>query len=443
MLESRIRGRSFAPAMRFTAPFLVLALLAAGCVSPPTDDGTAALPAAEAAAGWERVRGLLADVPCEAELGEGTSANMLELARLAYPEESGAHGEIDVRGDLAVAARYQSGGLEVLDLSDPTNLTLLSTLEIEDSIALDVKWTPDGDGAIIGDRAKVHLVDLTDPANPVLRSTFHYEGNATRAQAHMVTPWKFEDGSEYVYVATQVGRQPLLVLERDGWNLSLAGQYAFSPVLASDAALGQHDMTVYHDELLDKPLLFVAEGTLGWSAADLSDPANPVRIGGTLSPEPGVGYTHTVRVEYVDGKRIVATISEVGANTLKVYDATNLEAPVLLARWNADATRPHMPQHNIQLKDGMLYLAHYTEGIYVFNITGVMQGPPLVGTLEMEPMARFAVENPQDGGALGFANVWDVVVSKGIVYVNDMSHGLTSVGFGCLQAGDVEATATA
>ena len=431
--------------MRLLAPLLVIALIAAGCVSAPLDDPPGVASEGEAsAAAWETVRALVADVPCEAEVGAGTSANLLPLHNLAFGEEAGAHGEFDLRGELALVARNQMGGFEVVDLRDPTNLTVLSSFALEETGALDVKWMPSGDAAIIGDYAKVHLVDMRDPANPVLASTFEYEANGLAAgQAHMVTPWQFDDGSEYVYVATQGGRQPLHVLARDGWNLTLAGQYAFSPLLASDPALGQHDMTVYHDELLDAPVLFIAEGILGWSAASLADPANPQRIGGSVSLEPGPGYTHTIRVQYFEGKRVVVTMAEVGANTVKVYDATNLQAPVLLARWNADATRPHIPEHNIQLLDGRLYLAHYTEGVYVFNITRVMQGPPLAGTVEMKPEARFAVESPQDGGALGFANVWDVAVSKGVIYVNDMANGLTSVGFGCLPAGDATVTATA
>lgn len=430
--------------MRLLAPLLAFAMLFAGCVSPPSDVGEAAAQDALGADAWARIAALMGDVPCEAEVGAETSANLLALSNLAFPEEAGAHGEIDIRGDLALVARNQMGGFEVVDLADPTNLTVLSTFALDETGALDVKWMPEGDAAIIGDGGKVHLVDMRDPSNPVLASTFdETEAGLAAYQSHMVTPWKFEDGSEFVYVATQTGRAPMYVLQRDGWNLTYVGQYGMTPVLPSDPALGQHDMTIYHDELLDAPVMYVAEGLLGWSAADLSDPANPTRIGGSVSLEPGVGYTHTIRVEFVDGKRIVATMAEVGANTLKIYDATDLAAPILLARWNADPTTPHAPQHNFQLKDGMLYLAHYTHGVYVFNVSSVMRGPPVVGTLDMQPVAHFAVESPGEGGALGFANVWDVALVKGVIYVNDMANGFTSVGFGCLAPGDLNATAVA
>lgn len=428
--------------MRVLAGLALLSLLLAGCISAPDAPVGPAAEGSGSTAAMEAVRILMADVPCEAEVGAGTSDNILELARLQFGEEAGAHGEVDIKNGLALVARYQMGGFEVVDVSDPANLTLVSSFSIPETSGLDVKWTPDGAAALVGSYGQVHLVDLADPAQPVLRTTFHYKGNATPAQAHMLTPYEAEDGTQYVYVATQVGRQPLLVLQREGWNLTLAGKYEFTPVLASDAALGQHDMTVYHDEILDKPVLFIAEGTLGWSAADISDPAKPVRIGGWLSPEPGAGYTHTVRVQFLEGKRIVVTMSEVGVNTLKIYDATNLQLPVLLARWNADATRPHIPQHNLQLLDGMLYMAHYTEGVYVFNITSVMQGPPVVGTLAMEPVARYAVSEPKPGGTLGFANIWDVVLYEGILYVNDMTQGFSSAGFGCVVPGDEAVTAT-
>lgn len=428
--------------MRLVVLMIAISGLLAGCAAPATDLQAGSTPAVDLAV-WDHVRTLLADIPCEAEVGAETSANLLPLSALAFPEESGSHAEADLRGDLALVARYEVGGFEVVDLADPTDLRVLSTFELPESRALDVKWMPQGDAAVVGDGGKVHLVDTRDPAAPVLLSTFDEAAEGIDAhQSHMLYAWAAEDGTEYVYVATQTGRAPMYVLKREGGELTFAGSYAWSPVLASDAALGQHDMTVYHDELLGAPVLYVAEGTLGWSAASLDDPANPERIGGSLGLEPGAGYAHTVRVEFVDGKRIVVTMQEVGQNTVKVYDATDLRAPVLLARWNADPTSPQTPQHNIQLLDGILYLAHYAHGVYVFDITAIERGPPVLGTLEMAPIAHYAVESPEDGGPLGFANVWDVALSKGILYVSDRATGFSSVGFGCLTPGDEAATAT-
>jgi hypothetical protein len=422
--------------MRALALLVVLPLLAAGCVTGPAD--TAAVEPAPKEAALDDLKALVADLPCEADVGAQTSANLLKLGE--WRVEQGDLGEVDVRGDLALLARHQLGGLYVLDLSDPVAPALVSTLEMEETSGLDIKWLPAGNGAIIGDFGAIHVVDLTDLAAPVLASTFAYADAGIGGQAHMVTVREIA-GEDWVFVASQTNNMPIYILKREGWNLTYVGSYATVPVL-NTLPLGSHDIAILNDTMLDgKPVMYVADGLAGWSAHDVSDPAKPVRLGGTVSLEPGYGYTHTVRVEFHEGKRIVVTMSEVGVNTLKVYDATDLQTPILLARWNADPTRPIIPQHNIQLHQGMLYLAHYTEGLYVFNLTGVIAGPPLLGTLEMDPVAHYAVEEPSDGGALGFANVWDVVLSKGVLWASDLNGTFTSIAFGCVSPGDEGQTA--
>lgn len=424
------------------ASALVVAAVA-GCVAPPDASEPAGAAAAPGLDVWARVRGLMADVPCEADVGAQTSANLLKLGEIVPEElhlgERAATGEMDARGDLLLVARDQMGGLFVVDASDPTNLSLVGALDLPDTVGLDVKWLPDGRGALVGDFGAVHVVDLADPAKPALASTFSYRNASISGQAHMLAVAEIANET-WVYVASQSSGEPLYVLKLDGWELTLAGSYELPA--AKSLPLGNHDMTVYHDELLGKPVLYVADGLAGWSAADLSDPARPQRIGGSLSLEPGPGYTHTVRVAFIDGKRIVATMAEVGVNTLKVYDATNLQAPVLLARWNADAARPHVPQHNIQLVNEWLYMGHYTEGVYVFNLSAVARGPPLVGSVGFAPVAHYAVEKPTDPDALGFANVWEVLLIDGVVYVNDLANGVHAVGFGCIEPGDAAHSAT-
>lgn len=410
----------------------VLALLVAGCARPE-DSGPTEPANAEA-----KAMPVLA-LPCEADVGPETSANVQKLGQ--WRTEAGDLGEADVRGDLALLARHQLGGLYVIDIADPFDPKLVGTLEIEGTMGLDVKWTPSGDGALIGDFGQIHLVDLADPATPVLRGTFSYKDAGIKGQAHMVATRSI-DGQEWVFVASQSNNAPMYILVREGWNLTYKASYGMLPVLAS-TPLGNHDITILNDTLLgDKPLLYLAEGFGGWSVHDVSKPDAPVRLGGSFSPEPGPGYTHTVRVGFYDGKRIVVTMSEVGLNTMKVYDATDLAKPILLARWNADTTRPQIPQHNIQLLGDHLYMGHYTEGVYVFNLSGVVSGPPVLGSLELAPMAHYAVEEPEKPSELGFANVWEVLVHHGAIWVTDGVGTFTSVGFGCVTLGDPAVTAT-
>lgn len=418
--------------MRRLFALAALALLA-GCVTPPAplDGEDAALTEAQTAR-WDAIRALVGDAPCEAEVGAGTSANMVPLGTLAGPTEH--YGEMDVRGDIAVIGAGQA--LDVVDLSDPREPRLISSLPLEVATA-DVKWLPGVEGAVIGayDDALV-FVDLTDLAEPRIA------GEAPVAtQAHMVQP-ALIDGRTFVYVASQTTNLPAFVYELDGWNATLVGSFGLPAGPIESGPLGNHDITIVHDELLDAPTLYLADGLAGWSAWSLADPVAPERIGGSLGQELGAGYVHTVRIGFFEGKRIVVTVQEVGQNTLKVYDATDLRLPVLLARWNADAARPGIPQHNIQLLGDWLFMAHYTEGVYVFNLTAVVGSPPLLGSLEMTPVAHIAVEDPDTPSALGFANLWDVTVRRGVVYTTDMGGVLTATAFACLAVGDEAASAT-
>lgn len=410
--------------------FLALALAAAatlaGCAAP-ADPAAAGDPPASVDA-WEAARGALAGLPCEAaSVTDETSENVRTIATL-----EGGFAEMDLRGHVLLAAN--GPGFEVIDASDPLAPRSVSTFEGEGMSARDVKWLPDGRGAIVGTQEGLALVDLSDLAAPTLAASWKWEENGLpRTQSHMVATGVI-DGNEYVFVATQARGQPVYVLALDGWEISYLSKFEL-PV-AGSTPLGFHDVMLYEDPLLDgKPLLYVASGEAGFDVLDVSDPAKPARIGGLPPSDPFAGYTHTVRVEVIDGKRIVATMMEVGVNTLKVYDATDLDAPVLLATWRAHAERATDPQHNIQLHHGRLYMAHYAHGVYAFNVTGLLAGPPLVG--DLEPVAHWAVENPGDGGPLGFANVFDVLVHDGVLQVSDMSNGLATVGYGCLAPGNV------
>ncbi|HET6398387.1 MAG TPA: hypothetical protein VFH47_02405, partial [Candidatus Thermoplasmatota archaeon] len=205
--------------------------------------------------------------------------------------------------------------------------------------------------------------------------------------------------------------------------------------------LGPHDMWVTHDEQAGW-LLYSADGFHGWTVFNVDDPASPMLAGGLIRPE--TGYTHTIQAGWVDGRRLVATIQEVGVNVLQVFDATNLRAPVLLATWQMSVTDAVQPQHNIQIVNGTLYVAHYGAGIYVFDLrdAGTL---PVAGTTSLRPVARFDPGMANSPSPLDFAGVYDVVVHEGLVYASAYSgpfRGVTVIGFGCMQPGDLKLTST-
>ena len=420
-------------------------LAAAGCVTPASDLAPASVP--DASAVYANVRDLLAGVPCEASsVGAGTSENLKPLSLVTYDESM--HGEIDIRGDHMLTARYQAGGFDVVDVSDPLDPRLVGTYQSEEDSGYDVKWMPDNRTAVVGHALTIDLVDvspLLEPGltpeaaearglAPVLLSTWTYEDPGISANMHMLTTARIA-GEDWVFVAPN-DNQGVLLLKREGDELSFVRRIGDD---VGGGPLGPHDMSLVWDELLQTPILYVANGFEGWRAFDVSDPTTPRHLATLPNLGLAQGYTHTILGQKVGDRRLVAMIQEVGANTLSIYDATNFQAPILLAQWRADATTPLAPQHNLQLVNGTLYMAHYTKGVYAFDLNA-LASTPLLGTLTLKPVAHYANPEPQDGGTLGFANVWDVVVHEGVLYIEDVYAGTAVVGYGCLTPGDPAAT---
>ena len=442
-------------AMRFPLALAGILLLA-GCVSPAAIDPQS-VASVDTAAVTATLRELLADVPCEATSVDAgsTSDNLLDLASLQY--DGSAHGETDARGDWLLVARYQAGGFEVVSIADPLAPTLAATYQAEEENAQDVKWMPDGRSAVVGVNLKVVLVDVgpvldspLSPAetleanvSPVKIAEWEYPLSGTNpmetsANMHMLTTAEIA-GEQYVFVAPNTNTG-FWVLKRDGDALVTVGNFG-APL--GGGPLGPHDMSLVWDEMLDAPILYVANGFEGWLAFDVSDPAAPRQLAMMLNLDAApVSYTHTVLGAQVGERRLVVTIAEVGVNMMKVYDATDLEAPVLVGVWWAEKTAPQLPQHNLQIVGDKLFMAHYTQGVFVFNMSAFDASAPLLGTASITPMAHYAPTTPEAPDTLGFGNVWDVVVHRGLVYVNDMAHGTSVVGFGCFAPGDAAATSS-
>lgn len=370
------------------------------------------------------------DLLCEASVGSGTSANLHTLGSVLTGTNSG---EIDIHDDLAAVGAYGGGGFDLVDVSDPTAPTILSSYRESPSPGLDVKFSTDGQTAIVGRPSGVDAVDVSDPADPTRVDTAPLP---LGSESHMVFVHRIA-GVDHVF-ATAAG------LAGPGIHVyTLTGPAASRDLthlgtVPMPGVLGPHDMYVQDDPQLGAPVLYIADTYNGWAAFDISDPSAPVPLGAVPAAE---GYTHSVQSAWIDGRRIVVTIQESngifppGAGLLKVFDATVLSAPVPIGTWADDLT-PLEWQHNIQIVDGRLYMAHYDEGFFVFDIDSLLDQ-----TGVLEPIAQYQPPHP-DG------EHWDVVLDDGVVYTSDFQGfgdddgGLYAVQFGCITVGDPAQSST-
>ncbi len=419
-----------------------LAILLAGCVATPDDLIPAGDdPAADAAAdAWAALASTFADLPCDVSVGAGTSANLAPVAasRLDMNGEAN-HGELDrwTSDDgvttYVIIARYSVGGFDIADITDPANPVQLASWDPEESDrALDVKFAPGGATVVVGGDKAISLVDIRDPAAPVLEGRY----SLAKPQAHMITTFAVDNAS---YVAAPKAEGHDLAIYRMNGDpgarslelvshpqLTLLGEATGQDLLRS------HDAWFTVDDILGKPLLWVANVWDGVIALDVSDPTSPTVIARIPNLDPYQGYTHTVQTTMVDGRRLVVAVNEVGANGMRVWDATDLDNPVLIATWHIPAVAK--PQHNLQLVGTYAFVAHYDEGTFVFDLDGLPTGTV---PARLAPVAHLAAPPAGAGAGTGglFDGTWDVVVHRGLILTSEISHGLRVHAFGCMDMG--------
>ncbi|HWG92177.1 MAG TPA: hypothetical protein VNZ52_15105 [Candidatus Thermoplasmatota archaeon] len=432
--------------MRRLAALLVPALLLTGCLAATEGEPEAVaregpLPAAS----WEAVKAALAGVPCEAAVvGADTSEN-LKVLGLDPLDDYGAadHGEMAFHTKdnrtLAAVARYSAGGFDLVDVTDPLAPKHLMTWDPEDGdYGLDLKFTADGATLVLAGAEQIRLVDLRDPLAPRQESTFPLDA----PQAHLLTVFPV-DGVEYVAASKGENRDLSIfriVGEPGNRTLERVARPALTPLGDTERndLVRSHDTWFEVDPETGTPLLWVANVWWGILGLDVTDPANPKEVTRMANLDPFQGYVHSVQVTHLEGRRLVVSVQEYGTGALKVYDATDLKAPHLVALWNLDI--PTMPQHNLQVVGQYAYVAHFADGLFVFDLTQAGNGP---APTRLSPVAHLAPEGdpPLDAFRYSmFAQYFgprDVVIRDGILWVSETTMGLRTVGFGCLTPGDV------
>ncbi len=387
----------------------------------------------------------LKDVPCNAPsvTETETSKNLKVLSKLPWPAVDMSGGEIDIQGNVLISFYRESlgYGLLVFDISDPTEPILASKIETGPNTPYDAKLTSDGKTAIVGiggvfaasnalGLAGVVAVDVSDPYKPKITDEWISTRPGPLQNGHMVFTEKI-GGEHWVWIAPNEGS--------GAWSLRLEGPaskrkfvYVGQTFPVEGGPLGPHDIFVQKDKLLKKWVLYAADGYHGWLAFDVSDPAAPVPLGGFTHPS--TGYTHSIQAAIVDGRRIVVTTEEVGVNLMKVYDATDLLLPTPIGYWYSESGSPAASQHNFQIVGHNMYEAHYSEGMYAFDLRDLAE----------RTAADFGPITPVGHLVDPDAVFWDVVVGKGLLYLTDYTTGggLQVAGFGCMTPGDPRLTST-
>jgi len=166
--------------------------------------------------------------------------------------------------------------------------------------------------------------------------------------------------------------------------------------------------TLYHHDSVPVGNRLYASSIYGgiMRVFDISNPAAPSLIARWSYAG---GFSHNAWPD-ASGNVLYVT-DEVNGQPLKVFDISNLAQPVLV---NTLTSNPTAIVHNVHAKDPALYLANYTEGIRVLDIS------------DPRHPAEFAWADSWPGASQGFDGVWEVYpyFPSGTVIASDRSTGL-------------------
>jgi choice-of-anchor B domain-containing protein len=192
------------------------------------------------------------------------------------------------------------------------------------------------------------------------------------------------------------------------------GTHSFGSMHIYSLADPEHpaELAVYHEYVHD----FHVRGTRGYASLifdgqlavlDLTDPANPVEITRWETPN---GFTHSAWTSE-DGRYLYVCDETTGPNSLSVYDITDIMNP-RLTYLHQDLIED-IP-HNPRVKGNVLYVAHYSAGVRVWDITNPAW-----------PVESGWYDTFQGIGG-GFSGVWEVApyYPSGIFAASDINTGL-------------------
>ncbi len=336
--------------------------------------------------------------------------------------------------DYAITGTWGGDGYAYFwDVTEPANIQRIAEIQVDARTVNDVKVAPDGSWAALSRegasnrRNGVVVIDLADPRNPVIAST--YDDGLTGGVHNMFAQddylFALSGGDKYVILDMTDITAPTYVSEynhpdsriHDVWvfdGIAYSSEWG-NGVVVVDVGNGRwggsidnpvfvtnvpypvgatHAAFPYYQEETGKVYIFLGDEIMNrrgsaWSGAGLG--RIPER-GGT--PSVTRGYSHIV-------------------------DFTDPENPKDVARYEV----PEFGTHNMWVEDDVLYVAYYEGGVRAVDVSG-----ELLGNLANQgrEMAVFKAFDP-DGYTANAPMAWGPQPHKGHLFFSDFNSGIWSI----------------
>lgn len=285
-----------------------------------------------------------------------------------------------------LCARNEGVSIIDLDVSPPVEVGFIPAISPGDDTK-DVKIYQDY-AVVISESSVIQIVDISDVTTPVQVSTIQPNGGSGSHNCMV-------DGDHLFVIG----------------NHGIGGLEIFDiSVPALPVRVGGFEPFYYHDIDIHNNILYAAGiwGN-GVDVLDVTDRTAPVRIIGTPFNYAGSGAHNA---EVLAGGNYVAIGDEIGSGQhFRIFDVSNLAGVTQVADMIID---PLASAHNCYELNDLLYMAHYTEGVRVWDVSN--------------PTSPFEVAHydtyTQSG--YGYRGCWNVYpyLPSGRIIASDMQTGL-------------------
>ena len=262
------------------------------------------------------------------------------------------------------------------------NVTLVGHIDPSSNWYADVWGYVDSSGteyALLATSGEVWMIDLSEPANPTVVSTF---GNGLDIKTFdhyvVVSGGGINDLSGGIYDVSDVTNPVPVSTFPPAHNIFVSYPYLFlacpneiyditdptNPVFVRGYGSDCHDVTVINDTLYN------AGGFTGTEIFDISDINNHVFLTSfRLENKFSHLYSHNVWPTE-DRKYLLVTDEAVTARAgfwgLTIWDIQDMSSPMMVAQYKI-RYRPNI--HNVYVRGDHAYISHYVDGLRILDIS--------------------------------------------------------------------------
>ena len=327
--------------------------------------------------------------------------------------------------DYAITGTWSAAGHAYFwDVTDPENIKLVDTVNVDARTVNDVKVSEDGRIAVISREGASNrrngfvILDVSNPYEVKTISTYDEEltggvHNVFVSDNHV---YALSGGRRYDIINIA---EPKLPFKVGSFELETPG-HSIHDVWVEDGV-------VYSSNWRDGVVMVdVGNGVKGGS------PENPVEIARYADPQ---GRNHaafpfasqsTGKFYVIMGDEIFPYRDIIGeddpdraAGYMHFVDFTDPENPVEIARYEV----PEAGTHNLWVEDDVLYIGYYNGGLRVVDISGDLVGDLYRQGREIGWFMPYDTESVVRNAPM----VWGAQPYKGLVYLADHNSGLWAV----------------